>query len=237
MGRPSIKPSAAQPLEQALAERILVLDGAMGTMIQGYGLEEPDFRGDRFGDHPRDLKGNNDLLCLTRPEVIEEIHRSFFDAGADIIETNTFNANRISQADYALEGIVHELNVDAARIARRVADAKTAQDPSRPSFVAGAIGPANRTASLSPDVNNPGYRGVTFDQLVDAYHEQARALVEGGVDLLLTETVFDTLNLKAALFAIEKSFEETGRRLPVMISVTITDRSGRTLSGQTVEVF
>lgn len=229
--------SIADHLRTLLAERILIIDGAMGTMVQGYDLDEADFRGDIFGAHPTDLRGCNDLLCLTQPRIVEEIHSAFLAAGADIIETNTFNANRISQADYALEGIVHELNVDAARIARRVADAKTAQDPSRPSFVAGAIGPANRTASLSPDVNNPGYRGVTFDQLVDAYHEQARALVEGGVDLLLTETVFDTLNLKAALFAIEKSFEETGRRLPVMISVTITDRSGRTLSGQTVEVF
>jgi len=226
-----------QELRQALDRRILILDGAMGTMIQSYGLGEAEFRGERFADHPRPLKGDNDLLCLTRPAVIEEIHRRFLQAGADVIETNTFNANRISQADYGLEAIVLELNREAARLARRVADACMAGDPSRRRYVAGSIGPTNRTASLSPDVNNPGLRSVTFDELVEAYAEQVRGLMEGGVDLLLPETAFDTLNLKAALYAIEDYFLGGGRRVPVIASVTIVDRSGRTLSGQTLEAF
>lgn len=224
-------------IDQILQERIMILDGAMGTMIQGYDLQESDYRGERFAGHPKDLRGNIDLLCLTRPDLIEEVHTAFLDAGADIIETCTFNSNRISQSDYGLEESVYELNLAAARCARKAVERKLAEDPSRPRFVAGSIGPTNRTASMSPDVNDPGFRSVTFDQLVEAYGEQVRALLEGGVDLLLPETTFDTLNLKAALFAIEQEFERAGRRLPVMISVTITDRSGRTLSGQTLEAF
>ena len=222
-------------LIEALQRRILIIDGAMGTMIQRYRLEESDYRGDRFANHPRDLKGNNDLLSLTRPDVIEEIHRQYLEAGADIIETNTFNAQAISMADYGFEDHVYEMNFAAASIARRAADAFST--PERPRFVAGAIGPTNRTASLSPDVNDPAFRSVTFDQLVAAYHEQVRGLVDGGVDILLPETTFDTLNLKAAIVAIEQFFDERKIRLPLMLSVTITDASGRTLSGQTVEAF
>jgi len=230
--------SAAEgALREALARRILILDGAMGTMIQTRRLDEKDFRGERFAAHPSPLRGNNDLLSLTRPDVIAQIHRDFLDAGADIIETNTFNATRISQADYGTQALAREINLASARIAREAADEVTARDPSRPRWVAGAMGPTNKTASLSPDVNRPGFRAVTFRDLADAYAEQARALLEGGVDVLLPETTFDTLNLKAALFAIEEVFESLGRRVPVMISVTITDRSGRTLSGQTVEAF
>ena len=224
-------------LERIFAERILVLDGARGTMIQRAGLAEEDFRGERFRDHPHALRGDNDVIALTRPDLLESIHREFFEAGADVAGTNTFNANRISQADYGLESAVHELNVESARIARKVADEVTARDPSRPRFVAGAMGPTNRTLSISPDVSNPAYRAVTFDQVKDAYAEQARALLQGGVDFLLVETIFDTLNCKAALVAIEEVFDEAGRRVPIWISVTITDRSGRTLSGQTVEAF
>ncbi|HVR39609.1 MAG TPA: methionine synthase, partial [Thermoanaerobaculia bacterium] len=218
-------------LIDALQQRILIIDGAMGTMVQRYQLQESDFRGERFANHPRDLKGAADVLCLTRPEIIEAIHRAYLDAGADIIETNTFNAQSISFADYALEPFVYEINKAAAEIARRVADSFT----DTPRFVAGALGPTNRTASLSPDVNNPAFRAVSFDELVDAYYEQTRGLVDGGVDILLPETTFDTLNLKAALFAIEKFFADSGVTLPVMASITITDASGRTLSGQTVE--
>ena len=220
-------------LERLLRERILVTDGPRGTMIQAMKLEEADFRGARFREHPRDLKGNNDLLSLTRPEAISGIYREFIAAGADIIGTNTFNASRLSQAEYGLEAHVAEMNRAAARIAREVADAHH----ERPIFVAGAMGPTSRTGSLSPDVNNPGFRAVSFEQLVEAYHEQAKALVEGGVDLLLPETIFDTLNAKACLFAIERLFEELGRRLPVLVSVTVADASGRTLSGQTIEAF
>ncbi|HYM62853.1 MAG TPA: methionine synthase, partial [Thermoanaerobaculia bacterium] len=229
------RPDRTAELHELLRKRILIIDGAMGTMVQRYRLDEAAFRGSRFADHPRDLKGNNDLLCLTKPEVIEEIHQQYLDAGADLIETNTFNAQAISLADYDLEPFAYEINVAAAQIARRAADA--CSTPERPRFVAGAIGPTNRTASLSPNVNNPAFRAVTFDQLVAAYGEQVRGLVDGGVDILLPETTFDTLNLKAALFAIEAYFAESGRRLPVMASVTITDASGRTLSGQTVEAF
>ena len=220
-----------------MSERILVLDGAMGTMIQKETLEEEDFRGERFIDHPSDLKGNNDLLSITRPEVIASIHRRFLEAGADIIETNTFNSTRISQADYKMEDLAAELNTASARLARQVVDEFHAAHPERECFVAGALGPTNRTASLSPDVNRPEYRAVTFNELVEAYYEQIEALVEGGVDLLLPETTFDTLNLKAAIFALESFFDKTGVRLPVWISVTITDASGRTLSGQVVEAF
>ena len=225
-------------LDEALRKRILVIDGAMGTMIQRYKLEEKDYRGERFADWPSDLKGNNDLLCLTQPAIIEEIHRQYLDAGADIIETNTFNAQRVSLADYHMEDLAFEINVAAARIAKRAAAAFTAQDPARPRFVAGAMGPMNKTLSLSPDVNNPGFRSVTFDEVASAYYEQVKGLVEGGVDLLLIETIFDTLNAKAAIFAIKKYFRDVRRpELPISISGTITDASGRTLSGQTLEAF
>ena len=224
-------------LKKILHERIVVIDGAMGTMIQGFKLGEADYRGQQFADYSCDLKGNNDLLCITQPEIIEQIHRQFLEAGADIIETNTFNANAISMADYGLESLAYDLNLAAAKVARRAVEAITAKDPNRPRFVAGAIGPANKTASLSPNVNDPAFRAVTFDQLVEAYFEQVRGLMDGGVDLLLAETTFDTLNLKAALFAVARYFEEHGRRVPVMASVTIVDKSGRTLSGQTLEAF
>ncbi|MFC1467710.1 methionine synthase [Verrucomicrobiota bacterium] len=224
-------------LAEALAQRPLVLDGAMGTMIQKHKLEENDFRGERFKDHPCPLKGNNDLLTLTRPDVIKSIHKEFFDAGADIVESNTFSSTSIAQADYQMEHLVQELNTEGVRLAKEAAAEVMAADPSRTCFVAGSIGPTNRTASISPDVNDPGYRAVTFDDLVDCYSEQAKSLIEAGADVLLPETVFDTLNLKACLFAIESCFEELGVRLPIMISVTITDASGRTLSGQTLESF
>jgi 5-methyltetrahydrofolate--homocysteine methyltransferase len=224
-------------LRAALDRRILVLDGAMGTMIQRYGLEEPDFRGERFKSHPRPLKGDNDLLVLTRPDIISAIHRAYFEAGADIVETNTFNSTTISQSDYGLEKIVRELNVAAARLARSIADEFTLKEPGKPRFVAGILGPTNRTASLSPDVNNPGFRNVTFDELAAAYGEQAEALLEGGADLLMIETVFDTLNCKAALYAVREVIERHGKGAPLMVSGTITDASGRTLSGQTVEAF
>ncbi len=224
-------------LRALLASRVAVIDGAMGTMIQARGLGEADFRGSRFQAHPCDLKGNNDLLSLTRPDVIGEIHAAYLAAGADIIETNTFNSTSISQADYRTSGLVAEINTAAAAIALRAARAAEAAAPGRRRLVAGAVGPTSRTLSLSPDVNRPDFRAVTWDELVAAYAEQARALVEGGVDALLVETIFDTLNAKAALFAIEDLFEAMGRRLPVMVSVTITDASGRTLSGQTIEAF
>ena len=224
-------------LERLLDHRILVIDGAMGTMVQRHRLSEADFRGERFRDHPRDLKGNNDLLVLTRPDVIAGIHRQYLEAGADIIETSTFNATSISQADYGLEAVVYELNLEGARLARRAADEATARRPDRPRFVAGALGPTNRTLSISPDVNNPAYRAVTFDAVRDAYREQVRGLLDGGVDVLLVETVFDTLNAKAALVAIQEELETRQLDVPVMISVTVTDRSGRTLSGQTIDAF
>lgn len=220
-----------------LEERILILDGAMGTMIQARELEEEDFRGSRFADWPSDLKGNNDLLTLTRPDVIRDIHASFLEAGADIVATNTFNSNRVSQADYGMEYLSYELNYQAARLAREAADAATKNDPSRPRLVAGALGPTSRTASISPDVNDPGFRNVYFDELVEIYTEATQALCAGGVDIILVETIFDTLNAKAAIYAIMKHFDDVGRRWPVMISGTITDASGRTLSGQTPEAF
>ncbi len=226
-----------QALQQALKERILILDGGMGTMIQSYRLEESDYRGTRFADWPSDVKGNNDLLLLSRPDVIAAIEKAYLDAGADILETNTFNATQVSQADYGMESLVYELNVEGARVARQVADAKTLETPDKPRFVAGVLGPTSRTCSLSPDVNNPGYRNVTFDELVENYTEATHGLIEGGADLILIETIFDTLNAKAAIFAVQGVFEAIGFELPIMISGTITDASGRTLSGQTTEAF
>jgi 5-methyltetrahydrofolate--homocysteine methyltransferase len=224
-------------LESILRERILIIDGAMGTMIQRHTLTEEDFRGDLFRDHAWPLKGNNDVLSLTRPDIIRDIHHQYLAAGADIIETNTFSATSIAQADYHLEDHIYELNYQSARLAREVADEFTRKEPHKPRFVAGAMGPTNKTASLSPDVNNPGYRAITFDQLAAAFKEQARALIEGGADVLLLETIIDTLNVKAALFAIQELFDEIGKEVPVMVSGTITDASGRTLSGQTTEAF
>jgi len=224
-------------IEQELQKHILIIDGAMGTMIQRYQLEEADFRGERFRNHHSDLKGNNDLLNITRPDIIKAIHTEYLDAGADIIETNTFSTQRISLADYHLEELAYELSYEGAKIAREVADEYNLKTPEKPRFVAGAVGPTNRTASLSPDVNDPGYRAVTFDDLAEAYYEQVRGLVDGGSDVLLVETIFDTLNAKAALFAINRYASFTGKKLPIMISGTITDASGRTLSGQTVEAF
>lgn len=221
-----------------LNKRILILDGAMGTMIQRYHLEEKDFRNEALKDHPKPLKGNNDLLSFTRPDVIKAIHQQYFDAGADIIETNTFSGTVIAQADYDLgREWVDMINYESARIAREVADEQTRKTPDKPRFVAGAMGPTNRTASISPDVNDPGYRAVTFDELVAAYKQQALKLIEGGVDLILIETIFDTLNAKAALFAVDELMESLGKHYPIMISGTITDASGRTLSGQTTEAF
>ncbi len=215
----------------------MVLDGAMGTMIQRHKLEEEDFRGERFKDHPHLLKGNNDLLSITRPDIIKDIHAQYYAAGADIAETNTFSGTTIAQADYHLEDIVYELNFQSAKIAKEVADEFTKREPHKPRFVAGAVGPTNRTLSLSPNVNDPGYRAVTFDQLKIAYKEQVKGLMDGGVDLILVETIFDTLNAKAALFGIQELFDELGKSLPIMVSGTITDASGRTLSGQTTEAF
>lgn len=231
-------------LLQTIKNRILVLDGAMGTMIQRYKLEEKDFRTPELQDHPKALKGNNDLLSLSRPEIIKAIHREYLDAGADIIETNTFSGTSIAQEDYGLSHLAYDLNMASAKIAREVADEFTTKDPNKPRFVAGAMGPTNRTASISPDVNDPGYRAISFDQLATAYAEQVRGLLDGGVDILLVETIFDTLNAKAALYAIQDVFEERNIPLdpheggiPIMISGTITDASGRTLSGQTTEAF
>ncbi len=225
-------------IKAELQKRILIIDGAMGTMIQRYKLEEEDYRGQRFKDWHTDVKGNNDLLSITKPEVIIAIHEQYLEAGADIIETNTFSSTVIAQADYDMQKIAYEMNVESARCARIAADKYTAKDPSKPRFVAGAIGPLNKTLSLSPDVNNPGFRAVTFDEVVEAYTEQVKGLVEGGVDLILIETIFDTLNAKAAIFAVKNYFRKANKQeLPVMISGTITDASGRTLSGQTLEAF
>lgn len=217
------------------SERILVLDGAMGTMIQRHKLDEAAYRGEEYANHPDPLQGNNDLLSITQPQIILDIHRAYFEAGADLVETNTFNANRISQADYNLESEVRKINFESAKLAKQAAEEYST--PDRPRFVVGSIGPTNRTASISPDVNNPGFRAVSFDDLVEIYDEQVDALLEGGVDLLMVETVFDTLNAKAALFAIEEVFERRGQKVPIMVSGTITDASGRTLSGQTAEAF
>ncbi|AOS02307.1 5-methyltetrahydrofolate--homocysteine methyltransferase [Xanthomonas oryzae pv. oryzae] len=252
---PWLHPERAAKLTAALAERILIIDGAMGTMIQRHDLQEPDYRGTRFADgydsahvHGRgcdhahapeshDLKGNNDLLLLSRPEIIAGIHRAYLDAGADLLETNTFNATSVSQADYHLEHLVYELNKAGAQVARACCDAVEALTPHKPRFVIGVLGPTSRTASISPDVNDPGYRNTSFDALRETYREAIEGLIDGGADTLMVETIFDTLNAKAALYAIEEVFEARGGRLPVMISGTITDASGRTLSGQTAEAF
>ena len=224
-------------IQEAIKNRILVLDGAMGTMLQRHNFSEEDFRGERFKEFPYSLKGNNDLLSITQPEAIREVHKLYFEAGADIVETNTFSGTTIGMADYHLEDLVYELNFESAKIAREIADEFTAKNPEKPRFVAGSIGPTNRTASMSPDVNDPGFRAVTFDDLRIAYKQQVEALLDGGVDLLLVETIFDTLNAKAALFAIEEVKDERKIDIPIMVSGTITDASGRTLSGQTVEAF
>lgn len=224
-------------ISEILKSRILVLDGAMGTMIQRHKFSEEDYRGVRFKDYSQPLQGNNDLLSITQPEAILDIHRKYFEAGADIAETNTFSSTSIAMADYAMEDLVYELNFESAKLARQAADEFTAKNPNKPRFVAGSMGPTNRTASMSPDVNDPGYRAVHFDELKEAYLEQINGLIDGGADLLLVETVFDTLNAKAALFAIEEYKEEHSIDIPIMVSGTITDASGRTLSGQTAEAF
>ncbi|GAB3036079.1 MULTISPECIES: homocysteine S-methyltransferase family protein [Oleiagrimonas] len=247
---PWLHPDRAEKLETALDTRILLLDGAMGTMLQGHTLDESGYRGARFAhgcdghhDHAhdesctRELKGNNDLLSLSQPDIIRDIHAAYLDAGADLVETNTFNATRISQSDYRMEALVHELNAEGARLARAACAAAERKDPSRPRFAVGVLGPTSRTASISPDVNDPGFRNVSFEELVDNYTEAVDGLIEGGADLIMVETVFDTLNAKAALFAIDAEFRRRGGRLPLMISGTITDKSGRTLSGQTPEAF
>src|ERR671916_1972063 len=227
----------ASEFRAQLKQRIMLLDCAMGTMIQSYELSEEDYRGERFKDHPGDIKGNNDLLSLTQPQIIRDIHEAVMEAGADIVETNTFSSTSIAQADYEMEDLAYELNYESARVAREAVDGYTEKTPEKPRFVAGAIGPTNRTASLSPDVNNPGFRNVTFDELKEAYREAAKGLVDGGADLLLVETIFDTLNAKAAIFGIQELLEEENIEVPIMISGTITDASGRTLSGQTTEAF
>lgn len=224
-------------ITEEIQKRILVLDGAMGTMLQRYKFSEEDYRGERFKEYPHSLKGNNDLLSLTQPDAIAEVHRQYFEAGADIVETNTFSGTSIAMADYHMENLVYELNFESAKIAKRVAEEFTKKNPNQPRFVAGSIGPTNRTASLSPDVNRPEYRAITFDQLRIAYKQQVEALIDGGIDVLLVETIFDTLNAKACLFAIEEVKEERNLDIPIMVSGTITDASGRTLSGQTVEAF
>jgi len=245
---PWLHPHRVAQLEQALRERILILDGAMGTMLQGHALDESGFRGERFAHghdnqhghaHPDgcDLKGNNDLLSLTRPDLIRGVHEAYLEAGADLVETNTFNSTRISQSDYHLEHLAFELNREGARLARAACDAYTAATPAKPRFAIGVLGPTSRTASLSPDVNDPGFRNVTFEELASNYTEAAAGLIDGGADVVMVETIFDTLNAKAALYALSELFRERGARVPVMISGTITDRSGRTLSGQTAEAF
>ncbi|GGA14745.1 homocysteine S-methyltransferase family protein [Dyella caseinilytica] len=249
---PWLHPDRVASLEAALRERILILDGGMGTMLQGHQLDEAGFRGERFvhghdsnhahahsHDHPGscDLKGNNDLLTLTKPDIIRGVHEAYLEAGADLVETNTFNSTRISQADYHLEHLAYELNREGAALARAACDTYTAKNPAKPRFVIGVLGPTSRTASLSPDVNDPGFRNVTFEELVDNYNESASGLIDGGADIIMVETIFDTLNAKAALFSLSELFRARGQRLPVMISGTITDRSGRTLSGQTAEAF
>ncbi|MEM9142989.1 MAG: homocysteine S-methyltransferase family protein [Bacteroidota bacterium] len=224
-------------IAEVIEERILILDGAMGTMLQRYKFTEEDFRGERFRDWEHPLQGNNDLLSLTQPRAIAEVHGKYFEAGADIVQTNTFSGTTIAMADYHMEGLVYEINYESARIAKEVAQAYTAREPEKPRFVAGSMGPTNKTASMSPDVNDPGFRAISFDELRIAYKEQAGALLDGGADVLLVETIFDTLNAKAALFAIEEVKEERNIEVPIMVSGTITDASGRTLSGQTAEAF
>src|SRR6267143_6000438 len=232
-----MKRDVRRQLDEILSKRILVLDGAMGTMVQRHQLTEADFRGTRLASHPRDLRGNIDVLILTQPDVIAGIHRQYLDAGSDIIETSTFSSTAIAQADYGLESLVYELNLEGAKLAKAACDEWTARTPDSPRFVAGSMGPTNRILSISPDVNNPAFRAMTFDELREAYKEQARGLIDGGCDLLLLETIVDTLNAKAGIVAMEEMFEEKGVRLPLMISATITDRSGRTLSGQTIDAF
>ena len=245
---PWLHPDRVALLEQALRQRILILDGGMGTMLQAHQLDEEGFRGERFEhghdghahapDHPGcDLRGNNDLLTLTRPAIIRGVHDAYLEAGADLIETNTFNSTRISQADYKLQHLANELNLEGAKLARAACDAMTAKTPDKPRFVIGVLGPTSRTASLSPDVNDPGFRNVTFEELAQNYTESANGLIDGGADVIMVETIFDTLNAKAALFALSELFHQRGARVPVMVSGTITDRSGRTLSGQTAEAF
>lgn len=229
--------STEQKLRDILNKRIMIIDGAMGTMIQRYKLSEADYRGERFKDWHLDVKGNNDMLVLTQPHIIKEIHREYLDAGADIIETNTFSAQAVALADYDMQAYAYEISKEAAKVARQAVEEYEKDNPGSEKFVAGAIGPMNKTLSLSPDVNNPGYRAVTFDEVADAYYDHVKGLVDGGADILLIETIFDTLNSKAAIYAIEKYFRDTNQRLPVMISGTITDASGRTLSGQTLEAF
>lgn len=224
-------------IQDILKKRILVLDGAMGTMIQRHKLTEEDFRNEELKNHPHPLKGNNDLLSITRPDIIKDIHRQYFEAGTDIAETNTFGSTTVAQADYHLEHLVYQINFQAAKIAKEVADEFTKREPNKPRFVAGSMGPTTKLASMSPDVNNPGYRAISFDQLAVAFKEQAKGLLDGGADMLLLETITDTLNVKAALFAIQELFEETGKQVPIMVSGTITDASGRILSGQTTEAF
>jgi 5-methyltetrahydrofolate--homocysteine methyltransferase len=230
-------PKRVELLLRSARERIMIIDGAYGSMLQSYQLDENGYRGERFRDFAHDVKGNNDLLVLTQPKIVGAVHQAYLDAGADFLETNTFNATTISQADYHMESLVAELNFEGARIARELADRKSNETPDRPRFVLGILGPTNRTASISPDVNNPGFRAVTFDDLAISYEQAALALIEGGADIIMIETVFDTLNAKAALYALERLFVRIGARMPVMISGTITDRSGRTLSGQTAEAF
>jgi len=224
-------------IEKILKHRIMIIDGAMGTMIQKYKLKEEDFRNQLLKDHKNNLFGNNDMLALTRPDILEEIHREFLDAGADIIETNTFNANRVSQADYGTESLVDEINIESAKLARKLCDEYSLKNPDKPRFVAGSVGPTNITTSMSPDVNDPAYRKISFEDLSSVYNQQIKGLIEGGVDLILIETIFDTLNAKAAIFAVNQLNDELGIDLPIMISGTITDNSGRTLSGQTLEAF
>ena len=224
-------------ISQVVSERILILDGAMGTMIQQYNLKEEDFRGERFAHIPGQLKGNNDLLCLTRPDVIQDIHRKYLEAGADIIETNTFSSTTVSMADYHVEEYVREMNLAAVKLARDLADEYTAKNPDKPRFVAGSVGPTNKTCSMSPDVNNPAYRALSYDELAASYQQQMEAMLEGGVDAILIETIFDTLNAKAAIFAAEQAMKTIGVEVPVMLSVTVSDIGGRTLSGQTLDAF
>ena len=224
-------------LKEILKNKILIMDGAMGTMLQSYNLNEKDFRGSRFKNHSQDLKGNNDLLSITQPQIISEIHKKYLESGADILETNTFSSNSISMADYNMEDLVYELNFESTKIAKNLTDEYSIKDPSKPRFVAGSIGPTNKTASMSPDVSDPGFRAITFDELVISYTEQIKGLVDGRVDILLLETIFDTLNAKAALFAIDTYMENNKLDIPLMVSGTITDQSGRTLSGQTVNAF
>ena len=224
-------------ISQIVSERILILDGAMGTMIQQYNLKEEDFRGERFAHIPGQLKGNNDLLCLTRPDVIQDIHRKYLEAGADIIETNTFSSTTVSMADYHVEEYVREMNLAAVKLAHELADEYTAKNPEKPRFVAGSVGPTNKTCSMSPDVNNPAYRALSYDELATSYQQQMEAMLEGGVDAILIETIFDTLNAKAAIFAAGQAMKTTGVKVPVMLSVTVSDIGGRTLSGQTLDAF